>query len=260
VLPPDAMEQLRELAAQVRGRPKVYEVWGFGPRLTRGRGITALFTGPSGTGKTLAAEVLAAELGLDLLRVDLAGVVDKYIGETEKRIRDVFDSCERCGGILFCDEADALFGRRTEVRDSHDRYANIEVDYLLQRMEAYDGVAILATNRRSAIDRAFLRRLRFVIEFPFPDPEYRRRIWQISFPAAAERGELDLAHLARLELSGGNIRTIAINAAFLAAAESEPIGMAHVLRAARREYAKLEKPFGPAELGRYRIGKAARHA
>jgi hypothetical protein len=176
VLPADAARQLREIAAQVEHRAQVYETWGFGEKLSRGRGISALFSGPSGTGKTMAAEVLAAHLRLALYRIDLAGVVSKYIGETEKNLRRVFDAAEESGAILFFDEADALFGKRVEIRDGHDRYANIEINYLLQRMEDYRGLAILATNKKSHLDEAFLRRLRFLVEFPFPDAGQRRRI------------------------------------------------------------------------------------
>src|SRR6266446_6319712 len=183
VLPEDVLRQLREIADQVAARPLVYEQWGFGARLPRGRGISALFSGPSGTGKTMAAEILANHLQLDLYRIDLAGVVSKYIGETEKNLRNVFDAAEQSGAILFFDEADALFGKRSEVKDSHDRYANIEVNYLLQRMEDYRGLAILCTNRRSALDRAFLRRLRFLVEFPFPEAAQRDLIWRKVFPA-----------------------------------------------------------------------------
>jgi len=251
VVSDDVRAQLRELAAQVQQRSRVYESWGFGAQLGRGRGITALFAGPSGTGKTMAAEILAATLELDLYRIDLAGVVSKYIGETEKNLRRVFDAAERSGAILFFDEADALFGNRTEVRDSHDRYANLEINYLLQRMEDYSGLAILATNRRTALDTAFLRRLRFVIDFPFPAADDRRRIWERVFPAQAEVDGLEMALLSNLDLSGGNIRSIAVNAAFLAAAEQVPIGMPHVVRAAAREYVKLQKPIGVAEFGPY---------
>jgi hypothetical protein len=251
VVSEDVRAQLRELASQVEQRGRVYETWGFGAQLTRGRGITALFSGPSGTGKTMAAEIVAAHLELDLYRIDLAGVVSKYIGETEKNLRRVFDAAERSGAILFFDEADALFGTRTEVRDSHDRYANVEINYLLQRMEDYAGLAILATNRRGALDPAFLRRLRFVIDFPFPGAEDRRRIWERIFPAPAERDTLEYAFLSRLELAGGSIRSIAVNAAFLAAAERAPIAMPHVVRAAAREYAKLARPIRAAEFGAY---------
>jgi hypothetical protein len=249
VLPDDLMRQLREIADQVAARAQVYERWGFGVRLPRGRGISALFSGPSGTGKTMAAEILANHLQLDLYRIDLAGVVSKYIGETEKNLRNVFNVAEKSGAILFFDEADALFGKRSEVKDSHDRYANIEINYLLQRMEDYRGLAILCTNRRSALDRAFLRRLRFLVEFPFPDCENRSLIWQKVFPSEAPLAALDLAALSRLEISGGNIRNIALNAAFLAAGQNTNIGMEHVLHAARREYAKIDKLITEAEFG-----------
>jgi len=241
VLPEDMEQQLRDITAQVAGRDTVYERWGFGARLSRGRGINVLFAGPSGTGKTMAAEVLANELDLDLFRIDLSSVVSKYIGETEENLRQVFDAADETGVMLFFDEADALFGKRTEVKDSHDRFANIEIDYLLQRMEQYRGLAILATNRRSALDRAFLRRLRFVVDFPFPDLESRRRIWEIVFPPQMPRADLDLDALARLQVTGGNIRNIALNAAFLAAAAGVPVAMEHLHVAARREYAKIEK-------------------
>ena len=241
VLPEDAIGQLHEIVAQVSRRGQVYDEWGFGDRLTRGRGITALFVGPSGTGKTMAAEIVATELKLDIYRADLAGLVSKYIGETEKNLQRVFAAAEEAGWILFFDEADALFGKRTEVKDSHDRYANIEVNYLLQRMEHYRGLAILATNRRSSLDRAFLRRIRFVVEFPFPDVESRLRIWLKSFPPRTPVGALDFDRLARLELPGGNISNIATNAAFLAAAESGEVEMSHIMTAARREYAKLDR-------------------
>jgi SpoVK/Ycf46/Vps4 family AAA+-type ATPase len=241
VLPDQLVRRLREIAAQVAQRPVVYEDWGFGERLGRARGITALFAGPSGTGKTMAAEVVAGALGVDLQRIDLAGVVDKYIGETEKHLRTIFDAAERSGALLFFDEADALFGKRTDVRDSHDRYANIEVDYLLQRMEDYPGLAVLATNRKSALDAAFTRRLRFVLDFPFPDIAARRRIWESAFPADAPTDGLDLDAIAQLELSGGSITTVAVNAAFAAAAARLPIGMAHVATAARAELIKLER-------------------
>jgi AAA+ superfamily predicted ATPase len=251
VLPDDLAQHLRELAAQVAHRHRVYETWGFGAQMSRGRGISALFAGPSGTGKTMAAEILANALQLDLYRIDLAGVVSKYIGETEKNLRQVFDAAEQSGAILFFDEADALFGKRTEVKDSHDRYANIEVNYLLQRMEEYRGLAILATNRKSALDRAFLRRLRFLLDFPFPDVPSRRRIWEKVFPSAVPLDGLDFQALARLEISGGNIRNIALNAAFLAADEGAPVAMRQVMHAARREYGKIDKMLSPAEFGEY---------
>jgi ATP-dependent 26S proteasome regulatory subunit len=247
---PDAQRQtLREVAAHVRQRATVYESWGFASRGSRGLGISALFAGASGTGKTLAAEVLAHALHLDLYRIDLSSVVSKYIGETEKNLRRVFDAAEAGGAILLFDEADALFGKRSEVKDSHDRYANIEVSYLLQRMEAYRGLAILTTNLRSALDTAFLRRIRFIVQFPFPDAAHRLEIWRRVFPSATPTANLDLARLARLNVAGGNIRNIALNAAFLAADAGEPVGMAHLLQASRGEYAKLEKPLTEAEIG-----------
>ncbi len=251
VLPANLMQQLQELAAQGAQRHRVYETWGFGAQMNRGRGISALFAGPSGTGKTMAAEILANALALDLYRIDLSGVVSKYIGETEKNLKQVFDAAEQSGAILFFDEADALFGKRTEVKDSHDRYANIEVNYLLQRMEEYGGLAILATNRKSALDKAFLRRLRFLLDFPFPDANGRFHIWQKVFPAQAPLNEVDFATLARLEIPGGNIRNIALNAAFLAAAQDSPIEMTHIMAAARREYAKIDKMATPYEFGEY---------
>lgn len=249
VLPAPESELLRAIAGQVRHRATVYDAWGLGKRGGRGLGISALFAGPSGTGKTLAAEVLAGDLDLDLYRVDLSSVVSKYIGETEKNLRRVFDAAEDGGTILFFDEADALFGKRSEVKDSHDRYANVEISYLLQRMEAFRGLAVLATNLKGSLDPAFLRRIRFVVNFPFPDAQRRAEIWRRAFPPTTPTEGLDLAKLARLSVAGGNIRNIALNAAFSAAAEGEPVRMAHVLHATRQEYAKLEKPLSPAEIG-----------
>lgn len=341
VLPKDTFDLLEEIAAQVSNRPKVYDEWGFGRKLSRGKGISALFSGPSGAGKTMAAEILANHLNLDLYRIDLAGVVSKYIGETEKNLKKVFDAAEMSGAILFFDEADALFGKRTEVKDSHDRYANIEVNYLLQRMEDYRGLAILATNRKSFLDQAFMRRIRFTVDFPFPDAKSRKLIWQKMFPEEAlqeyvfgwydvpgkdderlinflrhqfgiecpaiegieknsndktikviagdkslllelnddktevilkisdgstsklvakdENGELkiyfresiDYDALSRLEITGGNDKNIAVNAAFLAAEECRPIGMNHIMRSAKREYAKIDKLLSEAEFGEY---------
>jgi hypothetical protein len=251
VLPPQQMDALHEIVAHVRQRACVYERWGFA-RDGRGLGVSALFAGPSGTGKTLAAEVLANELGLDAYRIDLSQVVSKYIGETEKNLRRVFDAAEAGGAVLVFDEADALFGKRTEVRDSHDRYANIEVSYLLQRMESYRGLALLTSNFKSAIDEAFLRRLRFVVEFPFPDAAQRASIWQSMFPPEMPRSELALERLAQLNVPGGNIRNIALHAAFVAADGDTPLTMAHLLRAARTEYAKLGRPIGEAELAGWR--------
>ncbi len=247
VLPEAQRELLREIALHVRNRTLVYEGWGFGAKSARGLGVAALFAGASGTGKTMAAEVLANELRLDLYRIDLSQVVSKYIGETEKNLRRVFDAAEGCGAILLFDEADALFGKRSEVRDSHDRHANVEVSYLLQRMEAYRGLAILTTNLKDALDSAFLRRIRFVVQFPFPDAAQRAAIWRRAFPAATPTAGLEAEKLARLNVAGGNIRNIALGAAFLAADAGEPVGMAHLLRAARREYAKLERALTDAE-------------
>ena len=248
ILPEAQGRTLREVVAQVRQRATVYDAWGFAATGPRGLGISALFAGASGTGKTLAAEVLAHELRLDLYRIDLSQVVSKYIGETEKNLRRVFDAAEEGGAVLLFDEADALFGKRSEVKDSHDRYANIEVSYLLQRMEAYRGLAILTTNLKSALDPAFLRRIRFVVHFPYPDPAQRAAIWRRIFPPATPTDGLDVAKLARLDVAGGNIRNIALGAAFLAADAGQPVRMEHLLRAARTEYAKLEKPLTDAEI------------
>ena len=255
VLTPDTNKQLIEISAQVSRRAEVYERWGFARRIRRGRGISALFSGASGVGKTMAAEVLANHLELDLYRIDLAGVVSKYIGETEKNLRRIFDAAEQSGAILFFDEADALFGKRTEVKDSHDRYANIEVNYLLQRMEEYRGLAILATNRKSSLDRAFLRRLRFLVDFPFPDLAHRRLIWMKSFPDEAPVGDLDFDFLSRLEIAGGNIRNVALNAAFLAAERGGRIEFDDLLHAVRREYSKIDKLITESEFGRHYGGK-----
>jgi AAA+ superfamily predicted ATPase len=241
VLPEKEKETLRDIATHVRCQSTVYEDWGFGESSPRGLGISALFAGASGTGKTLAAEVLANELRLDLYRIDLSRVVSKYIGETEKNLSRVFDAAERGGAVLLFDEADALFGKRSEVKDSHDRYANIEVSYLLQRMEAYRGLAILTTNMKSALDGAFLRRIRFIIRFPFPEAAQRAEIWRRIFPIETPTEGLDPERLAQLDIAGGTIRNIALNAAFLAADGGCPVHMRHVLAAARREYTKLEK-------------------
>jgi hypothetical protein len=252
ILPTAQKEILRQIQANVAQRATVYETWGFAERGGRGLGISAVFAGASGTGKTMAAEVLALELGLDLYRIDLSQVVSKYIGETEKNLARVFSAADGGGAVLLFDEADALFGKRSEVKDSHDRYANIEVSYLLQRMEAYRGLAILTTNRKSAIDPAFLRRLRFIVQFPFPDSTQRAEIWRRVFPTRTPTEGLDADRLAQLDVAGGHIRNIALNAAFLAAAAGEPVRMAHVRRAAQAEYAKLEKPITEAELAGWR--------
>ncbi len=247
VLPAAQLQTLRTLAAHVRRRAQVYGPWGFAAQSDRGLGISALFAGGSGTGKTLAAEILARELRLDLYRIDLASLVSKYIGETEKNLRQVFDAAEAGGAILLFDEADAVFGRRSEVRDSHDRYANIEVGYLLQRLESFRGLALLTTNQPQSIDSAFARRIRFTVHFPFPDAAQRASIWRRVFPAATPTENLAFDKLARLQLSGGHIRNLALNAAFLAADAREPVGMRHLLAAAQSEYAKLEKTLSAAE-------------
>jgi AAA+ superfamily predicted ATPase len=252
VLPEAQKQVLREIANHVRRRAQVYEEWGFAASSARGLGINALFAGPSGTGKTMAGEVLARELGLDLYRIDLSQVVSKYIGETEKNLRRVFDAADEGGAILLFDEADALFGKRSEVKDSHDRYANIEVSYLLQRMEAYRGLAILTTNLKNALDTAFLRRLRFIVRFPFPDAAQREEIWRRVFPAKTPTDSLDLGRLARLAVSGGDIRNIALGAAFLAAELGEPVCMRHLLQAAKNECQKLERPLNEADIGGWR--------
>ncbi len=249
VLPDDSLVQLREICNRVIHQQIVLDEWGFGRRLSAGKGVNALFAGPSGTGKTLAAEIIAGELGLDLYKIDLAGIVSKYIGETEKNLDRIFKVAEDANAILFFDEADALFGKRSEVRDSHDRYANIEISYLLQKMEEFEGVAILATNLRQNMDESFVRRLAFTVHFPFPDVENRRLIWSGIWPVETPLSdEADLDLLARqYKLSGGNIKNIALTAAFLAAEQASPITMAHLLHATRREYQKMGKAISESE-------------
>jgi len=248
VLPKEEETLLRHLADQVGERTAVYDDWGFRARMNRGLGISALFAGESGTGKTMAAEVIANALRLALYRIDLSAVVSKYIGETETNLRRLFDAAEDGGAILFFDEADALFGKRSEVRDSHDRYANIEINYLLQRMEAYRGLAILATNMKGALDQAFLRRLRFVVTFPFPGRPEREAIWRRAWPDATPTHDLDYAHLARFTLTGGSIANVALNAAFRASARGSEVTMPVVLAALRTELRKLDRPVNDADL------------
>lgn len=248
VLPEAQRQILRDIAAHVKQRTKVYESWGFAGKSGRGLGISALFAGVSGTGKTMAAEVLARELRLDVYRIDLSAVVSKYIGETEKNLRRVFDAAEAGGAILLFDEADALFGKRSEVKDSHDRHANIEVSYLLQRMETYQGLSILTTNLKDTLDTAFLRRIRFIVRFPFPDAMQRAEIWRHVFPSQTPKEGIDEKKLARLNVAGGNIRSIALNAAFIAADAGEPVMMKHILSAAQSEYLKLEKTLTDTEV------------
>jgi hypothetical protein len=253
VLANSVREHLRELEQQVRLRWQVYEEWGFERLCPMGRGITALFSGASGTGKTMAAQVLARSLDLMLYRVDLSGVVNKYIGETEKRLKSVFDACERANVLLFFDEADALFGQRTQVKDAHDRFANIEIDYLLQRMEQFDGVAVLATNRKGDLDKAFLRRIRFVVDFQPPGPIERHILWRRALTARSPAGEeildeIDWDLLAnKLVMTGAAITSAALGAAFLARAEGGRIAMSHVLHAARREMNKQAVSVRPGE-------------
>ncbi|MFC4467189.1 ATP-binding protein [Streptomyces xiangluensis] len=239
---------LREIVAHVRQRATVHQEWGFAATLRRGLGVTALFAGGSGTGKTLAAEVMAKELGLDLFIIDLSQVVSKYIGETEKNLRKVFDAAERGGALLLFDEADALFGKRSEVKDSHDRYANLEVSYLLMRMEAYQGLAILTTNMKKALDTAFMRRIRFVVDFPFPAEHERAEIWRRVLPPQTPTKGIEPELLAQLTVAGGSIRNIALSGAFLAAEEGDRLQMRHMLAAARTEYLKLERSLTPTEV------------
>lgn len=253
VLPPDQMRQLREIVNYVKYRPLVFGEWGFEGKLSMNNGPNALFAGPSGTGKTMAAEIVANDLGLDLYKIDLSMVVSKYIGETEKNLNSIFQEAETSNSIIFFDEADALFGKRSEVRDAHDRYANIEIAYLLQKMEEYDGIVILATNLGKNLDEAFVRRMHFTVEFPFPQEDDRRRIWEITFPPEAPRtDDIDLDFLARkFKLAGGNIRNVILSAAFLAAEDGRVIGMEHMIRATRREFQKMGKLVVESDFGRY---------
>jgi hypothetical protein len=254
VLPPDQFGQLQELCERVRHRGRVLNEWGFSSRLPLGKGIAALFAGPSGAGKTMAAQVIAAALGgIDLYRVEIPAVVSKYIGETEKALEQLFREASGTSAILFFDEADALFGRRTEVKDAHDRYANIEVSYLLQALEAYDGLAILATNFQHNLDEAFVRRLAFIVNFPYPEETERRAIWQRCWPAATPlAGDLDLAFLARqYKLTGGDIRNAALSAAFAAAADGGRVTMGHIIRGVRREYQKMGRACTDSDFGIY---------
>jgi SpoVK/Ycf46/Vps4 family AAA+-type ATPase len=250
VLQPDRVAQLRDICNHVKYHDRVYVEWGFDKKLSLGKGLAVLFAGPSGTGKTMAAEIIASELGLDLYKIDLSSMVSKYIGETEKNLARVFAEAETSNAILFFDEADALFGKRSEVKDSHDRYANIEIGYLLQRMEEYEGVVILATNFRKNMDEAFVRRLHFTVEFPFPNHSDRRRIWEGIWPADTPRDpQLELDFVARrFELTGGNIRNIALAAAFLAADDGGTVQMGHIVRATQREYQKIGKIMAEEEL------------
>jgi SpoVK/Ycf46/Vps4 family AAA+-type ATPase len=243
VLPEEKVGQVKDICNQVKNRYRVFGEWGFDRKFSHGKGLSVLFSGPPGTGKTMAAEVIAHELQLDLYKVDLSGVVSKYIGETEKNLSKIFKEAETSNAILFFDEADALFGKRTEVSDAHDRYANIETSYLLQKMEEYEGVVILATNLRENMDEAFTRRIRFIVEFPFPDAASRLRIWSTHFPKEAPLSdEIDYQFLSKqLQVAGGNIKNIVLNSAFLAAQDGGVIDMEHILRGVKREFEKIGK-------------------
>ena len=251
VLPADRTEQLREICNHVKYRDRVYSEWGFDRKLAMGKGLCVLFAGPSGTGKTMSADIISGELGLELYKIDLSTVVSKYIGETEKNLSRIFDEAETSNAILFFDEADALFGKRSEVKDSHDRYANIETGYLLQRMEEHEGIVILASNFRKNMDEAFVRRLHFTVEFPFPNEEDRLRIWEAVWPETMPRKTaLDLGFLAkRFQVTGGNIRNIALAAAFLAADDNGVVGMQHIIRATQRDYQKMGKLVSESDFG-----------
>ena len=252
VLPDDKMQQLRGVEGRVRHRQLVHREWGFGQKLSRGKGLNVLFTGPSGTGKTMAAEVLAGALSLTLHQIDLSTVISKYIGETEQHLSAIFREAESSQTLLFFDEADALFGKRTEVKDAHDRYANIEVNYLLQRIEQYEGIVVLATNLQRNLDDAFIRRINEVIEFPMPDEAAREQIWQRHFPAEAPTKEIDFAFLAKqFKLAGGSIRNVAMAAAYAAAEDGSAIDMGHVIPAIQAEYQKQARLVMENEFGKY---------
>jgi SpoVK/Ycf46/Vps4 family AAA+-type ATPase len=253
VLPENVESQIHELTSRARHRDKVIGEWGMGGGNSRRLGITALFAGDSGTGKTMSAEVLAGDLGFDLYVIDLSTVVDKYIGETEKNLDRIFTEADRVNGVLLFDEADALFGKRSEVKDARDRYANVEVAYLLQRMESFDGLAILTTNLRANVDEAFIRRLDAIVDFALPEQEHRRLLWERNLPAAVPKADdIDLDFLARrFKLSGGDIRNICVAAAYLAAAADRPVAMADLIRATEREYQKLGRLTVEAEFGQY---------
>ena len=253
VLSEDNLWQLHAICDQVKYRHRVYGEWGFDQKLFLGKGLNALFSGPSGTGKTMAAEIIANALQLDLYKIDLSGVVSKYIGETEKNLSKIFYEAESSNAILFFDEADALFGKRSEVKDAHDRYANIEISYLLQKMEEYEGISILATNLKKNMDDAFLRRLHFLVEFPFPDEKYRYQIWKNMFPKDTPISkDIDFDFIStRFKIAGGNIKNIAVNAAFLAAGNSGAINMEHIIQATKQEYHKIGRAYAKSDFGKY---------
>ena len=253
MLPPRELQQLREICNSVVHWPKVHGDWGFRRKLGHGRALAALFTGRSGTGKTMAASIIARALELDLYKIDLAAVVSKYIGETEKNLDRIFAEGQTSNAVLFFDEADALFGKRSEVKDAHDRYANIEVAFLLQRIEAYEGLVVLASNLARNIDEAFARRMRHTVEFPFPDAAHREQIWRGVFPREAPlAADVDFGFLAqRFDIAGGSIRNVALAAAFLAAEDDSEIGMPHLIRAMAREMQKLGRLPARADFGGY---------
>jgi hypothetical protein len=252
VLPAPTLRRLKEFAGAIRNRDKVFRDWSFLRPAGGTPSLRALFSGMSGTGKTMSASVIASDLGVDLYRIDLSAVVSKYIGETEKNLERIFHSAEGSNAILFFDEADALFGKRSEVKDAHDRYANIEIAFLLQRMETYDGVMILATNLSRNLDEAFSRRIQFAIEFPLPDDEQREQLWKLLLPVEAPKRDVDYSFLARqFQLTGGEIRNIALDAAFLAAHEDDEIAMDHLVRAVARQRRKQGKLPTPSEFKHY---------
>jgi hypothetical protein len=255
VLPPAVMALLRDICNVVKFKGTVYYEWGFDAKFSLGKGLTALFTGESGTGKTMAAEVIAKDLDLDLYKIDISSILSKYIGETEKNLNTIFRESEGSNCILFFDEADALFGKRTEVKDSHDRYANIETNYLLQKIDEFDGIVILSSNFRRNIDESFLRRMQFIVNFPFPDAHHRLEIWNKAFPEQVPRSnDLDLKFLAdNLQISGGNIKNVVVNSAFLAAKKSEPVSMSHIVLAIKREFEKMGRPIQRSDFGKYSV-------
>jgi SpoVK/Ycf46/Vps4 family AAA+-type ATPase len=253
VLPTDPQTQLREICNQTKYRHIVHREWGFDRKLSLGKGLNVMFYGPPGTGKTMAAEAIAHELQLDLYKIDLSQVVSKYIGDTEKNLNRIFTAATNANAILFFDEADALIGKRSEVKDAHDRYANIEIAYLLQKMEEYEGVTILTTNLRQNLDEAFTRRIRFIVEFPFPEEEHRLQIWRGIWPKEIPlSADVDLKLMAqKFKLAGGHIRNIALTAAFLAAAQNEYVDMKHLLQATKREFQKMGRLINEAEFSTF---------
>ena len=252
VLPEDTKEQLKEVSGYINYKGIVYTDWGFDKKLSLGKGLNVLFSGPSGTGKTMVAEIIAGEVDLDIYKIDLSSVVSKYIGETEKNLQKIFKEAETSNAILFFDEADSLFGKRSEIRDSHDRYANIEINYLLQKMEEHDGIVILSTNFKKNVDDAFLRRMHFAIEFSSPDEKLRKKIWSIIFPHDTPVGEnVDFSFLSKFKITGGNIKNIALSAAFLAAGDSSAVEMEHIVRATKREFQKIGKLCIKEDFGKY---------